>query len=50
MPDVPTMQELGATDMHITFWNGLWAPKGTPKPIIAKLNDAVNKRSPIQRC
>ena len=43
LPDVPTMQETGASDTYITFWNGLWVPKGTPKPIIAKLNDAVAK-------
>ena len=43
MPEVPTMQELGATDTHITFWNGLWAPKGTPKHIVARLNEAVVK-------
>lgn len=43
MPDVPTMEEVGATDAHITFWNGLWAPKGTPKHIIARVNDAVVK-------
>ena len=43
LPDIPTMEETGASDTYITFWNGLWAPKGTPKPIIAKLNDAVLK-------
>ena len=43
MPDVPTMEEVGATDAHITFWNGLWAPKGTPASVIARLNDAVVK-------
>ena len=43
LPEVPTMEELGASDTHITFWQGLWAPKGTPRDIIAKLNDAVVK-------
>ena len=43
LPDIPTMAEAGASDTYITFWNGLWAPKGTPKPIIAKLNDAVGR-------
>jgi tripartite-type tricarboxylate transporter receptor subunit TctC len=43
MPDVPTMEELGASDTHISFWHGLWAPKGTPKNVVAKLNDAVVK-------
>jgi tripartite-type tricarboxylate transporter receptor subunit TctC len=43
MPDVPTMEELGASDTHIAFWHGLWAPKGTPKQVVAKLTDAVVK-------
>jgi tripartite-type tricarboxylate transporter receptor subunit TctC len=40
-PEVPTMDEVGVTGMYISFWNGLWAPKGTPKEIVAKLNSAV---------
>ncbi len=43
MPEVPTMAEIGVSDTYIPFWQGLWAPKGTPKPIIAKLNEAVVK-------
>ena len=43
MPEIPTMQEVGASDTHITFWNGLWAPKGTPRNVVARLNDAVVK-------
>lgn len=43
LPDVPTMEEMGITGMDISFWHGLWAPKGTPKDVIAKLNDAVVK-------
>lgn len=43
LPEVPTMEEVGASDTHIAFWQGLWAPKGTPKHVIAKLNDAVVK-------
>jgi tripartite-type tricarboxylate transporter receptor subunit TctC len=43
MPDVPTMEELGASDTYISFWHGLWAPKGTPKAVVAKLNEAVVK-------
>jgi tripartite-type tricarboxylate transporter receptor subunit TctC len=39
-PEVPTTDEAGA-GVHFPFWNGLWAPKGTPKDIIAKLNAAV---------
>ena len=40
-PDVPTIAETGVADVDIAFWHGLWAPKGTPKEIIAKLNSAV---------
>jgi len=41
LPDVPTMEEVGVTGSEISFWHGLWVPKGTPKAVIAKLNDAV---------
>ena len=41
LPDVPTTDEVGAPGMYISFWHGLWVPKGTPKDVIAKLNDAV---------
>jgi len=40
-PDVPTTDEAGAPGLHMTFWYGLWAPAGTPRDIIAKLNAAV---------
>jgi tripartite-type tricarboxylate transporter receptor subunit TctC len=40
-PDVPTMEEAGLPGLTISFWHGLWAPKGTPKEIIAKLNAAA---------
>ena len=43
LPDVPTMEEMGITGMDISFWHGLWAPKGTPKEIVDKLNDAAVK-------
>jgi tripartite-type tricarboxylate transporter receptor subunit TctC len=39
-PDVPTTDEAGA-GVHFPFWNGLWAPRDTPKEIIARLNAAV---------
>ena len=42
LPDVPTMAEAGVPDMRLPFWHGLWAPKGTPKDVIDKLNAAVN--------
>jgi tripartite-type tricarboxylate transporter receptor subunit TctC len=40
-PGVPTMDEVGVAGMYISFWNGLWVPKGTPSDIVAKLNAAV---------
>jgi tripartite-type tricarboxylate transporter receptor subunit TctC len=40
-PDIPTAAEAGLPGFHISVWHALWAPKGTPKDIIAKLNSAV---------
>jgi tripartite-type tricarboxylate transporter receptor subunit TctC len=40
-PDIPTAEEAGLPGFHMTLWNGLWVPKGTPKNVIAKLNAAV---------
>lgn len=41
--DIPTADEAGLPGFVIDTWHGLWVPKGTPKEIIAKLNDAVIK-------
>jgi len=40
-PDIPTVDEAGMPGFYISVWHGLWVPKDTPKPIIAKLADAV---------
>jgi tripartite-type tricarboxylate transporter receptor subunit TctC len=40
-PDIPTAAEAGLPEFNISVWHALWAPKGTPKNIIAKLNSAV---------
>jgi tripartite-type tricarboxylate transporter receptor subunit TctC len=40
-PDVPSTTEIGLPDLAITFWIGLWAPKETPKDVVAKINAAV---------
>jgi tripartite-type tricarboxylate transporter receptor subunit TctC len=40
-PDIPTIDESGVPGLHISYWHGLWAPKGTPQNIIARLNAAV---------
>jgi tripartite-type tricarboxylate transporter receptor subunit TctC len=42
-PEVPTLAEGGLPGVDIDFWHGLWAPKGTPKAIVDKLNGAVMK-------
>jgi tripartite-type tricarboxylate transporter receptor subunit TctC len=39
--DVPTVDEAGLPDFHMTLWSGLWVPKGTSQEIIAKLNNAA---------
>ncbi len=41
LPDVPTFRELGYPDAEFYIWAGLFAPKGTPEPVLAKLRDAV---------
>jgi tripartite-type tricarboxylate transporter receptor subunit TctC len=43
LPNVPTFEELGIKDMIISNWFGIVAPKGTPKPIVDKLNQAINR-------
>jgi putative tricarboxylic transport membrane protein len=41
LPDVPTLHEQGLTDFEVVVWHGLYAPKGTPKPVIDKLSQAL---------
>jgi len=40
-PDIPAVDEAGLPGLYLPVWNGMWAPRGTPKPIIDKLNSAV---------
>ncbi|MET0922281.1 MAG: tripartite tricarboxylate transporter substrate-binding protein, partial [Xanthobacteraceae bacterium] len=40
-PGVPTVDEAGLPGLYISGWFALFAPKGTPKPVIDKLNAAV---------
>ena len=40
-PEVPTLDEFGLKNLDVTFWHGVWAPKGTPPEIVATLNAAV---------
>jgi tripartite-type tricarboxylate transporter receptor subunit TctC len=41
MPDVPTVDEAGLPGFYVSIWFGLWAPKGTPKDVVAKINAAT---------
>jgi tripartite-type tricarboxylate transporter receptor subunit TctC len=41
LPDVPAIDESGVSGLYVAYWHGLWAPKGTPKEIVARLNAAV---------
>jgi putative tricarboxylic transport membrane protein len=41
LPNVPTMNEAGLANFEVVVWHGLYAPKGTPKPIIDKLDKAL---------
>ncbi len=43
LPDVPTVSEAGVPGYEATIWLGLMAPKGTPKAVVDKLNEAVSK-------
>jgi tripartite-type tricarboxylate transporter receptor subunit TctC len=43
LPNVPTIDESGLKGYEVTIWNGFFAPKGTPKEIVAKVNDALLK-------
>jgi tripartite-type tricarboxylate transporter receptor subunit TctC len=41
LPDVPTMHEAGLPNFEVTVWHALYAPKGTPRPIVDKLVRAL---------
>ncbi len=41
LPDIPTTDEAGLPGFYFSFWHAIWAPKGTPKAIVAKLNAAA---------
>ena len=41
LPNVPTMDEAGLKGFEVSVWHGLYAPKGTPKPVIDKLAKAL---------
>jgi tripartite-type tricarboxylate transporter receptor subunit TctC len=43
LPDVPSIDESGTPGLYVAYWHGMWAPKGTPREVIAKLNVAVGR-------
>ena len=43
MPDVPTFAEGGLPEFDLRIWNGLLAPKGTPRPVLERLSAAVSQ-------
>ena len=43
LPDVPTLAESGFPGATVTTWAGLYAPAGTPAPIIERLNAELNR-------
>jgi tripartite-type tricarboxylate transporter receptor subunit TctC len=43
LPDVPTAAEAGMPNLEVTTWYGIFAPAGTPRAIVTKLNDEINQ-------
>jgi tripartite-type tricarboxylate transporter receptor subunit TctC len=43
LPNVPTSKEAGLPEFQAQAWNALFAPKGTPQPVLDKLSDALDK-------
>ena len=43
LPDVPTLDEAGVKGYESLSWSGIVAPAATPKPVIAKLNEAIDR-------
>lgn len=39
--DVPTVEEAGLPGLHVSVWYGIWAPRGTPRDVVARLNGAI---------
>jgi tripartite-type tricarboxylate transporter receptor subunit TctC len=43
LPELPTLNEAGLKGFEVAVWHGIYAPKGTPKEVVAKLTDALQK-------
>jgi tripartite-type tricarboxylate transporter receptor subunit TctC len=42
-PDIPTVDEAGLPGFYMAVWHAFWVPKGTPRPVVDKLNAAVRE-------
>jgi tripartite-type tricarboxylate transporter receptor subunit TctC len=43
LPEVPTMAEAGVAGYDLTWWIAAWAPAGTPRDVVAKLNNLLSQ-------
>jgi tripartite-type tricarboxylate transporter receptor subunit TctC len=43
LPDLPTLNEMGVKGAEVAIWHGLYAPKGTPKPVMDKLVSSMQE-------
>jgi tripartite-type tricarboxylate transporter receptor subunit TctC len=41
LPDLPTLAESGLDGFEVSIWHGIWAPEGTPAPVVSKLENAL---------
>ena len=41
LPGVPAIDESGVPGLYVSYWHGMWAPKGAPKEVVARINAAV---------
>jgi len=42
-PDIPTVDEAGMPGFYMSIWHAFWAPKGTPRDVVARLNAALRE-------
>ena len=42
-PQIPSVDEAGLPGFYDSVWSGIWAPKGTPQPIVDKLHTEIQK-------
>ena len=40
---MPSIDESGTPGLYVAYWHAMWAPKGTPKDVVARLNAAVGR-------